>query len=70
MNEPYVSVGVLSGKSIKFTLKGIYSTDDDAIVTGEQEATLSDSGIAIVWNGKNYSPRHHMMVTPLNWRML
>ena len=45
MNEPYVSVGVLSGKSIKFTLKGIYSTDDVAIVTGEQEATLSDSGI-------------------------
>ncbi len=55
MNEPYVSVGVLSGKSIKFTLKGIYSTDDVAIVTGEQEATLSDSGIAIVWNGKNYT---------------
>ncbi len=30
MNEPYVSVGVLSDKSIKFTLKGIYSTDDVA----------------------------------------
>ncbi|WP_301344126.1 SpoIID/LytB domain-containing protein, partial [uncultured Duncaniella sp.] len=24
-------------------------------MTGEQEATLSDSGIAIVWNGKNYT---------------
>ena len=55
MNEPYVSVGILSGKSIKFSLSGIYSTDDVRVVAGEQIVTLSDSGMSILWNGSLYS---------------
>ena len=55
MNEPYVSVGILSGKSIKFSLSGIYSTDDVRVVAGEQSVTLSDSGMSILWNGSLYS---------------
>ena len=55
MNEPYVSVGILSGKSIKFSLSGIYSTDDIHVVAGDQIVTLSDSGMSILWNGSLYS---------------
>lgn len=54
MNEPYVSVGILSGKSIKFSLSGIYSTDDIHVVAGDQIVTLSDSGMSILWNGSLY----------------
>lgn len=55
MRQPQVTVGILSRETIKFRFDGVYSTYDTSIVTGEQEVSLSDSGIAIIWNGKAYT---------------
>ena len=55
MNEPYVSVGILSGKSITFDLTGIFSTQSDSVVTGRHTLTLSDSGLSFDWNGSKYT---------------
>lgn len=54
MSEPQVKVGILSATSIKFTLTGIYSTPDEHVVTGIQEVTVSDSGLALMWGGRMY----------------
>ncbi|MDE6037270.1 MAG: amidase, partial [Duncaniella sp.] len=55
MNEPYVSVGILSGKSITFDLTGIFSTQSDSVVTGRHTVMLSDSGLSFDWNGSKYT---------------
>lgn len=55
MKQPQVTVGILSRDVIKFRFDGVFSTGDTSVVTGPQEARLSDSGLAIVWNGKSYN---------------
>ena len=55
MNEPYVSVGILSGSSITFELTGIFSTQTDKVVTGRHTVNVSDSGIFFEWNGNKYT---------------
>lgn len=55
MTQPQVSVGIVSNdSSISFNLSGIYSGQGTDVITGSQEATISDSGMAVSWNGKLY----------------
>lgn len=55
MTQPQVSVGIVSNDSrISFNLSGIYSGQGTDVITGSQEATISDSGMAVSWNGKMY----------------
>lgn len=49
MNEPQVSVGIMSSSSIGFILDGAYSLGNDCF-TGEQEAVYQDG--KIVWQGR------------------
>ena len=55
MKQPQVTVGILSRDIIKFRFDGVFSTGDTSVVTGPQEARLSDSALAIIWNGKSYN---------------
>ncbi|WP_305115871.1 SpoIID/LytB domain-containing protein [Duncaniella muris] len=50
--EPRVRVGILSAPTISFTLTGLYSTPSGEMVTGRQEVSLSESGLAVSWNGR------------------
>ncbi|WP_304510006.1 SpoIID/LytB domain-containing protein, partial [Duncaniella muris] len=50
--EPRVRVGILSAPTISFTLTGLYSTLSGEMVTGRQEVSLSESGLAVSWNGR------------------
>lgn len=45
--EPRVRVGILSAPTISFTLTGLYSTLSGEMVTGRQEVSLSESGLAV-----------------------
>ncbi len=55
MDRPSVRVGVMSAPTIEFSFSGIYSTPGTAVVDGEQQARVSDSGLGVVWNGRTYS---------------
>lgn len=55
MTEPQVKVGILTTDHLHFTLTGIYSTADKEVVTGKQEVSMSDSGLALSWEGKSYT---------------
>lgn len=55
MSEPHVKVGILSAENVKFTLTGIYSTSEVDVVTGSQEITISESGMALKWDGSTYT---------------
>ncbi len=55
MSEPHVKVGILSAENVKFTLTGIYSTSEVDVVTGSQEIAISESGMALKWNGATYT---------------
>lgn len=55
MSQPTVSVGILSATTVNFSLTGIYSTDDTAVITGPQSVTISESGLALEWNGRHYA---------------
>lgn len=55
MNEPYVSVGILSDTSVSFELTGIFSTPAESIVSGRQTVTISDTGFCFEWNGTKYT---------------
>lgn len=53
--QPTVSVGLMTAPKVNFSLTGIYSTEDQQIVSGRQEAVMSDSGLTFLWNGANYT---------------
>lgn len=53
--QPQVAVGIISAKEVSFTLAGIYSTPDVTVVTGRHTVRVSDSGIALVWEGRTYT---------------
>lgn len=55
MSDPHVKVGILSAGTVKFTLTGIYSTSISEVVTGKQEVSVSESGLAFVWDGASYT---------------
>ena len=55
MSEPHVKVGILSAEKVSFTLTGIYSTQVEDVVTGAQEVTISESGLALEWKGSTYT---------------
>lgn len=50
--EPRVKVGILSAPTVTFTLTGLYTLPSGEIVSGRQEVSLSESGMALSWNGK------------------
>ncbi|MDE6484196.1 MAG: SpoIID/LytB domain-containing protein [Duncaniella sp.] len=50
--QPIIAVGLLCEPSISFSFTGIYSAPDNPIVTGAQKVEISQSGLALVWNGK------------------
>lgn len=52
--EPRVRVGILNAPTIRFTLTGLYSIQSGELVSGSQDATVSQSGLGIIWNGKTY----------------
>ncbi len=49
--SPSVSVGIVSGKSIRFTLNGDYEAKGE-VMSGQQEVSFSEGGI--LWNGNLY----------------
>ena len=49
-----ITVGILSVPKLNFSLKGIYSTSGEAVVTGRQEVSVSESGLGVVWQGQLY----------------
>lgn len=53
--EPRVRVGILSAPAITFTLTGLYTLPTGEIVSGRQEARVSDSGLAVCWNGATFT---------------
>lgn len=53
--EPQVKVGILTAKSIDFTLTGLYTLPTGEIVSGKQSVSISDSGICINWDGKSHT---------------
>lgn len=53
--EPRVRVGILSAPAITFTLTGLYTLPSGEIVSGRQEARVSDSGLAVCWNGATFT---------------
>ncbi|MCM1520919.1 MAG: SpoIID/LytB domain-containing protein [Lachnoclostridium sp.] len=53
--QPSVSVGLMTAPKVNFSLTGIYSTENHDIVSGRQEAEMSDSGLTFLWNGANYT---------------
>ncbi len=53
--EPQVKVGILTAKSIDFTLTGLYTLQTGEIVSGKQSVSISDSGICINWDGKSHT---------------
>lgn len=55
MSEPKVSVGILCAKEISFTFSGIYSSPSVDVVTGNQKAEMSPSGMSFIWNDKSYT---------------
>lgn len=52
--EPQVKVGILSAGSISFTLTGIFTLPSGEITEGRQLATVSESGLGVLWNGATY----------------
>ncbi len=54
MNQPSVTVGIVSRDTISFTLSGIYSGQGESVITGRQEVRLSPSGISVDWNGRTF----------------
>ena len=52
--EPRVKVGILSAPTITFTLTGLYILPSGEMVSGRQEVSISESGLAVSWNGKTY----------------
>lgn len=53
--EPRVRVGILKSPAISFTLTGIYTLPSGELVSGKQEVRISDSGLAICWNGNSFT---------------
>lgn len=58
--EPNVTVGILSGRHIRFSMNAPYSAKGETIV-GEQEVELSEGGI--LWHGQQY---RELLFTPQN----
>ncbi len=54
-HEPRVRVGILSSQKLKFTLTGLYTLPDGQMASGAQEVSISESGMAVVWNGATYT---------------
>ncbi|MCM1356217.1 MAG: SpoIID/LytB domain-containing protein [Staphylococcus sp.] len=54
-NEPHVKVGIVSAPTLSFTLTGLYTLPLGEIVSGHQTATVSESGMALSWNGATYT---------------
>jgi len=54
MNEPSVTVGILSDTTVNFVLSGVFSTTDEKTATGRHTVTLADSGLGICWHGRVY----------------
>lgn len=53
--EPVIAVGICAEKQIDFCLEGIFRTENQPIVTGNQKAVMSPSGVTFEWNGENYT---------------
>ncbi len=51
INDPNVSVGILSGQEIEFVLNGEFLAKGN-VITGNQKVMFSEGGIQ--WNGNNY----------------
>lgn len=54
MTQPEINVGILAAEHVGFTLTGIYSTCEDAIVTGRQCVRIAPGGDALEWEDKRY----------------
>lgn len=53
MEEPRITVGILSGKEIKFSFPDSFTTPDGIKTSGEQTASYAEG--KIVWKGKEYN---------------
>ena len=52
MEEPQITVGILSGKEIEFSFPESFTTPDGTKVSGAQKAVYQKE--KIYWSGKEY----------------
>lgn len=64
-HTPQVRVGILSSPAIRFTLTGLYTLPDGTLVSGTKEVSLSDSALALNFEGRTYTS---VEFTPTSYR--